>query len=76
MAPHSGREVSRGMVPIMRNMYVLCTTAAQPHEPYGAVEITVTQARSKLPNLIDLRSATAESYIARGTAGGSVLWCR
>ena len=41
------------MVPTMRNMYILCMTAAQPHEPYGDVEITVTDARSKLPELID-----------------------
>jgi antitoxin (DNA-binding transcriptional repressor) of toxin-antitoxin stability system len=34
-------------------MYILCMTAARPNDPYGDVEITVTNARSKLPELID-----------------------
>jgi antitoxin (DNA-binding transcriptional repressor) of toxin-antitoxin stability system len=41
------------MVPIMRNMYILRLSAGQLREPYGDVEITVTEARSKLPELID-----------------------
>jgi antitoxin (DNA-binding transcriptional repressor) of toxin-antitoxin stability system len=34
-------------------MYILCMTAAQPRDTYSDVEITVTDTRSKLPELID-----------------------
>lgn len=37
----------------MCNMYILCMTAAPPRDPHGDVEITVTDARSKLSELID-----------------------
>ncbi len=34
-------------------MYVLYMTAAQPHKPSEHVEVTVTDARARLPELID-----------------------
>lgn len=37
----------------MPNMCIVCMATAQPHELCGDVEITVTDARSKLPELID-----------------------
>ncbi|MGH3855346.1 MAG: type II toxin-antitoxin system prevent-host-death family antitoxin [Pseudonocardiaceae bacterium] len=34
-------------------MYILHMTAAQPNKPPGHVEVTVTDARARLPELID-----------------------
>lgn len=41
------------MVPAVHNMYILRLIVGQLREPYSDVEITVTAARSKLPELID-----------------------
>lgn len=47
------RLIVRELAEITRNMYFLHMTAPQPRGPDDAIEVTVTNARGRLPELID-----------------------